>query len=257
MKPIVMKHAISFIMISGILLGSCVSKKKLEDANQQIATLHSRIDSLAKVNQDCRQSVAQLKTENAKISTESADCIKARQAFRDRVEAFNQTLEQNGNSMEKIKAKIAKSLDAFKDAGITTRYKNGLVYISMQDQLMFPSGSAKLDDPGRQALSVIADALAEYQHLTVYVVGNTDSVKVVKGFTDNWSLSTERANTIVRVLRDYYGADPSRIVSAGRGKYDPIGDNSTKEGRALNRRTDIILNPDLSRLWGMMVKDSQ
>ena len=122
----------------------------------------------------------------------------------------------------------------------------------MQDQLMFPSGSAKLNDPGRQALSVIADALAEYKHLTVYVVGNTDTVKVIKGFKDNWSLSTERANSIVRVMRDSYGVDPTRLLSGGRSKYNPIADNGTKEGRALNRRIQIVLNPDLAKLWDMM-----
>jgi chemotaxis protein MotB len=252
-----MKPLIPFIFLSGALLSSCVSKKKLEEANQQIAGLNTRIDSLNKINQDCWQTVAQLKTDIAKFNAEADECRKAREAYRERVNAFNNTLLENGNSMEKIKAKIAASLAAFKDAGITTTYKNGLVYVSMRDQLMFPSGSTKLDDPGRQALSVIADALAEYKHLTVYVIGNTDTVKVAKGFKDNWSLSTERANTIVRVLRDYYGADPSRIVAAGRGKYDPIGDNSTPEGRAQNRRTDIVLNPDLSRLWGLMLKDDK
>jgi chemotaxis protein MotB len=250
-----MKHFFALTLLSGVLFSSCVSKKKLEAANQQISSLNGRVDSLTKINQDCQQSVAQLKTDNAKFSAQADECIKAREAYRARVNAFNQTLQENGESMEGIKAKIAASLTAFKDAGISTTYKNGLVYVSMQDQLMFPSGSAKLNDPGRQALSVIADAMAEYKHLTVYVVGNTDSVKVFKGFKDNWSLSTERANTIVRVLRDYYGADASRIVSAGRGKYAPVADNSTAEGRALNRRTDIVLNPDLSRLWGMMLKD--
>ena len=244
-----------FLFVAGAMLSSCVSKKKLEAADQQISSLNARLDSLGKINQDYQQSVAQLKTDNAKFSSEAEACTKAREAYKARVAAFNETLTENGNSMEKIKAKIAASLSVFKDAGISTTYKNGLVYISMRDQLMFPSGSAKLDDPGRQALSVIADVISEYKHITVYVVGNTDSLKVVKGFTDNWSLSTERANTIVRVLRDYYGADPSRIVSAGRGKYDPIADNSTPEGRAQNRRTDIVLNPDLSRIWGMMLKD--
>jgi chemotaxis protein MotB len=250
-----MKKTMVFFLITGVMMSSCVSKKKLEEADQQISALNARVDSLGKINQDYQQSVAQLKTDNAKFSAEAEVCTKAREAYKARVAAFNETLTQNGNSMEQIKAKIAGSLEAFKDAGISTTYKNGLVYISMRDQLMFPSGSAKLNDPGRQALSVIADAIAEYKNITVYVVGNTDSLKVVKGFTDNWSLSTERANTIVRVLRDYYGADPSRIVAAGRGKYDPIADNSTAEGRALNRRTDIILNPDLSRIWGMMLKD--
>jgi chemotaxis protein MotB len=252
-----MKHTIGIWLISGILFASCVSKKKLEEANQEISHLNTRVDSLNKVSQDYQQSIALLKTDNAKFGAEAEDCRKARETYRARVDAFNQTLRENGTSMEQIKAKITASLEAFKDAGISTTYKNGLVYISMQDQLMFPSGSAKLNDAGRQALSVIADVLTEYKNLTVYVVGNTDSVKVVKGFKDNWSLSTERANTIVRVLRDYYGADPSRIVAAGRGKYDPIGDNATAEGRALNRRTDIVLNPDLSRLWGMMLKNDQ
>lgn len=251
-----MKHTFYAVLILGILFCSCVSKKKLEAADQQISLLNTRVDSLDKVNQDCLQSVSQLKTENARYSSEAEACVKAREEYKARVAAFNQTLQENGTSMEQIRAKIAASLAAFRDAGITSKYKNGLVYISMQDQLMFPSGSAKLNDPGRQALSVIADALAEYKHLVVYVVGNTDSVMVTKGYKDNWSLSTERANTIVRVLRDLYGADPSRIVSAGRGKYDPVADNSTVEGRAQNRRTDIVLNPDLSRLWGMMLKDN-
>jgi chemotaxis protein MotB len=244
------------VLIYCFLLGSCVSKKKLEAANQQITSLNSRVDSLVKLNQDCRQSVSQLTAENTRYSSEAEECRKAREDYKARADAFNQTLKENGESMEQIRTKVAASLETFKESGITTRYKNGLVYISMQDKLMFPSGSVKLNDLGRQALSVIADALAEYKHLMVYVVGNTDSVKVAKGFKDNWSLSTERANTIVRVLRDQYGADPYRIVSAGRGKYDPVADNATEQGRALNRRIDIVLNPDLSRLWGIMVKDS-
>ncbi len=250
-----MKQTILAIFILGSLMSSCVSKKKLEAADQQITSLNGRIDSLSKINQDCQQSVAQLKTDNAKFSAEIEASNKAREAYKARVAAFNQTLQENGTSMEEIKNKIEASLAAFKDAGITSKYKNGLVYISMQDKLMFPSGSTKINDQGRQALSVIADAINEYKHLVCYVVGNTDTVKVARGFTDNWSLSTERANTIVRILRDLYGADPYRIVAAGRGKYDPIADNSTEEGRAQNRRIDIVLNPDLSRLWGMMLKD--
>ena len=249
-----MKLLMSLFLLSFFVV-SCGTQKKLETANQQVTSLNGKVDSLLKLNQVNQESFKRLQTENAQYKTEAEDCLKSKQGYQDRVKAFNQTLTENGTSMEAIKQKIASSLSAFRDAGITTTYKNGLVYISMKDELMFPSGSAKLDDPGRQALSVIADAIAEYKHLTVYVVGNTDSVKVVKGFKDNWSLSTERANTIVRVLRDYYGADPTRIVAAGRGKYDPVADNATKEGRSFNRRTDIILNPDLSRLWGMMLKD--
>ena len=90
----------------------------------------------------------------------------------------------------------------------------------------------------------------------MYVIGNTDNkkVKAGSGFKDNWSLSTERANSIVRLLRDEYGVDPARIVSGGRSWYKPVGDNSTEEGRAQNRRTEIVINPNLERLWETSVK---
>jgi len=243
-----------FLVVSAGLLASCGTGKKLEAANHQITALTSSIDSLKKINTDYQQSVTQLKTENIQYSKEAEDCRKAKQAVSDRVDQFNKTLAENGTSMQAIKDKIQGALATFKDEGIAVKYKSGLVYVSMQDKLMFPSGSVVLNDAGKQALAVIADVMNEFPNLTTYVVGNTDTVMVAKKYKDNWSLSTERANTIVRVLRDKYGADPHQIVAAGRGKYDPIGDNSTEEGRAINRRIDIVLNPDLSRLWGMMEK---
>jgi len=89
----------------------------------------------------------------------------------------------------------------------------------------------------------------------VYVVGNTDDKKFKKGNSDNLSLSTERANGVVRVLRDDYQVDPTLLVAAGKGKYAPVADNSTEEGRAKNRRTEIILNPDLLKLWESVQKN--
>ena len=80
------------------------------------------------------------------------------------------------------------------------------------------------------------------------MLGNTDDKMFKKG-SDNWTLSTERANGVVRAFRDTYKIDPLRLTAAGKGKYNPIADNSTEEGRAKNRRTDIILNPDLDKIW--------
>lgn len=119
----------------------------------------------------------------------------------------------------------------------------------MEDKLAFPIGSTKLSDNGRQIISVVADVLNDNPGVSVIIVGNTDTIKVSKGFADNWSLSTERANSVVRVLRDTYSINPARLTAAGRGKYNPIADNATIEGRAKNRRIEIIINPDLSRLW--------
>jgi chemotaxis protein MotB len=125
--------------------------------------------------------------------------------------------------------------------------KDGLVYVSMEDNLLYKSGRAALSDSSKYALAKLARVLNDYPKLHVIVVGNTDTVQFKKG-SDNWTLSTERANCVVRVLRDS-GVDPSRLTSAGKGKYAPVADNSTTEGRARNRRTDIILNPDMERIW--------
>jgi len=111
---------------------------------------------------------------------------------------------------------------------------------------MYKSGSSKVNDEGKKALSNLAAVLNEYPKLKVIVLGHTDDKKFKKG-SDNWTLSTERANGIVRVLTDL-NVDPNRLTSGGQGKYNPVADNSTDEGRAQNRRTEIILNPDMTAL---------
>ena len=106
-----------------------------------------------------------------------------------------------------------------------------------------------IGNDGKKALEALATALNGYPNLKVIVVGHTDDVMFKKGNNDdNLSLSTERANGVTRALREN-NVDPLRLTSAGQGKYHPVGDNTTKEGRAKNRRTEIILNPDLLKLW--------
>ena len=119
--------------------------------------------------------------------------------------------------------------------------------------MLYKSGSAVVGEDGKKVLGDIAAALNEYPDLRIVVVGNTDDQKFKNSNTDNLSLSTERANGVVRVLRDYK-VDPNRLTSAGKGKYNPISDNTTAEGRAKNRRTEIILRPDLVKLWQSVQK---
>jgi chemotaxis protein MotB len=226
--------------------------------NSQITRLNGQINQLnssqTAVNNQSAQQMALLKKQNAVAMQEASDCKMAKEAVARRMEELNQAMAANGISMKEIRRKAVQALIQFADAGVDVRYKNGLVYISMQDELLFKPGSTKLGKNGQEALSVVAQVLNENPNLLIYVIGNTDSIKVTRGFTDNWSLSTERANTVVRVLRDQYQVSLDRVTSAGRGKFAPVADNSTAEGRAKNRRTDIILNPDLSRLWELIDK---
>ncbi len=258
-----MKTAILVFAAASCILVSCGTSKKLDTANAQIQRLDSQVTALnSKVADDdklisqIKDENAQLKSQNAQLASDAEAYRKAQEARSARLEKLNSVLAEQGTSMEEIRRKASQALQEFKDAGIKVTYKNGLVYISMGDKLMFPTGSAKVNEMGRQALSVVADVLIDNPSMKAIIVGNTDSVKYSNASLrdNNWTLSALRAIAIVKVLRDKYGIDPARLTAAGKGKYDPVADNSTEEGRAQNRRTDIILNPDLVRIWNLMEK---
>ena len=126
--------------------------------------------------------------------------------------------------------------------GIIT--KNGRVYVSLEDSLVFASASADISSKGRTALRSLATALNDNPDVLVTIEGHTDSIAIKsKRYEDNWALSTARSTAIARVLINEYGVIPNRITAVGRSQFNPIADNSTPEGRARNRRTEIILAP--------------
>jgi chemotaxis protein MotB len=264
------KHLTGFFIVISFFMISCGPNKELISTRARVDSLGTVVNQLnGQVNQLNGQvsqlngsltasstQITQLQNKNAIAMQEASDCKLAKDAAARRMEELNQAMRANGISMKEIKRKAADALIQFANAGVDVSYKNGLVYISLQDALLFDPGKAKLGKNGQEALAVVAQVLNDNPNLLIYVIGNTDSVKVTqaKGFTDNWSLSTERANSVVRVLRDQYQVSMDRVTAAGRSKFNPVADNSTEEGRAANRRTDIILNPDLSRLWDMIDK---
>jgi chemotaxis protein MotB len=156
-------------------------------------------------------------------------------------------LEEQEAILMQVKEKVSTALADFMDKGVNAEYRDGLLHVRLADDLLYKSGSATLGENGKKAIGSLARVLNDYPRLEVIVVGHTDSTKFIGG--DNWSLSTERANGIVKLLRDSYKIDPTRLTAAGRGKYDPVASNATAEGRARNRRTEVILKADLNRLW--------
>ncbi len=257
-----------FLLLTTLFMVSCGPGKELKSSqiridslgvlvsqlNGQVSQLNGQINQLNSSQTAGKTQIAQLKNQNAIIMQEASDCKQAKEAVARRMEELNRAIEAAGISMKEIRRKAAEALIQFADAGVDVTYKNGLVYISIQDELLFKPGNTKLEKNGQEVLAVVARVLNDNPNLKIFVIGNTDSIKVTKGFTDNWSLSTERANSVVRVLRDEYQVTMDRVTSAGKGKYDPVADNSTAAGRAKNRRTDIILNPDLSGLWDLIDK---
>lgn len=251
-----MKSSVFVLGCSIVVLTACGPGKKLTSANEKILDLNSQISGLnTKISDDDKKldqfgkQVTKLQSDNQLYYKEASDCRETKAAIARRLDNLSNALAEKGTSMKKITEKAEAALKAFEGAGAEVNYRNGLIHITMEDKLAFPIGSTKLSDNGRQIISVVADVLNDNPGVSVIIVGNTDTIKVSKGFADNWSLSTERANSVVRVLRDTYSINPARLTAAGRGKYNPIADNATIEGRAKNRRIEIIINPDLSRLW--------
>ena len=257
------KSTVLFLLLGAGILSSCGTGKKLENANAQVADLQSQNSQLTTANNDLKKQVADLTTQNSGLTTQNSslttqfdsykkDCQAKEQELKEMSEAMNELHKDVQELVEKIEAAEAD----FESKGFEVYSKDGIVHVDMKDNLLYKSGSAKLSDDGKKALGNLAEVLSGYPKLKVIVVGNTDTVKV-KGVADNWSLSTERANSVVRTLVKDYQMDPARLTAAGKGKFNPVADNSTKEGRAKNRRTEIVLNPDWERLWESVKEDNK
>ncbi len=152
-----------------------------------------------------------------------------------------------------LRTKVAEAMMGFKSDDLTVQMKNGKVYVSMQEKLLFKSGSAKVDPKGIEALQKLADVLQKNLDIDIMIEGHTDNIPLKREkYKDNWDLSAARALYIVRILTEGNGIDPKRITAAGRSQFMPIASNETPEGRAKNRRTEIILSPKLDELMKIL-----
>jgi chemotaxis protein MotB len=129
----------------------------------------------------------------------------------------------------------------FSSNELTVLTKNGRVYVSLQENLLFPSGSAVVNVKGKEALGTLATVLNANPDIAIVVEGHTDSIPIRGRYEDNWALSVARATAITRVLTNTYKVDPKRILASGKGEWEPLETNATAEGRQRNRRTEIIL----------------
>lgn len=252
------------LLILLFAITSCVSSKKFKSEEAKSAKLQSDLSacdnnlksSNAKIS-DLNSQVANLKNDNAALSVDAAKYKAYEADEKASEEALNAALAEQGTSLKEIEEKLTTGLTQLIDSGMGIEFKLGLLHISLPEKMLFKEGNATLSTNSQKALSPLASILNDYPKMQIYVVGHTDALKIHNArFEDNWSLSTERANSIVRVFRDKYNVDPARLLAAGRGKYLPVASNDTKEGRTLNRRIEIILNPNLVKLYELMISTS-
>ncbi|MBP7407305.1 MAG: OmpA family protein [Flavobacteriales bacterium] len=153
-------------------------------------------------------------------------------------------------AMKALKDRVSAALTGFEGKGLTVEQRNGRIYVSMENKLLFPSGSAIVDAKGKEALTKLAKAIENEKDLSILVEGHTDTDKIQGGSTykDNWDLSVMRATSVVRILQESSAIDPTRITAAGRGEYIPLD----AADKAKNRRIEVILSPDLQELYKLV-----
>jgi chemotaxis protein MotB len=164
------------------------------------------------------------------------------------INRLNAQLDLQRQSLQSLKAGLNDALRGFSASDLTVVERDGKIYVSMSQNLLFASGSNKLDQKGKDALVKVAGVLAKTLDFEILVEGHTDT----DGTADfNWDLSVSRATAVVKELTSH-GVEPKRITAAGRGFYVPVDSNESAEGKAKNRRTEIILSPKLDQLYRLL-----
>ena len=171
-----------------------------------------------------------------------------------RVNELEKIINQKDSLVTAIKNKVQKALTGLEGDGLTIEQRNGKIYISLEEDLLFASGKYVINQTGVAALNKLSGALASQKDIEILVEGHTDNVKGNGrgSIKDNWDLSVMRATSVVKTLLNNKGLDPLQLTAAGRGEHNPIATNETIEGRKINRRIELILAPNLDDLYDIL-----
>ena len=189
---------------------------------------------------------------NTNVSQLSGDLAK-REA---RLKEVEDILRKRDEATNALRDKLQKALLGFQQSGLSVDIRNGKVYVSLTDKLLFPSGSIVIDEKGKQALKQLAVVLNKEQDINISVEGHTDNKKVINlgQIKDNWDLSVLRATSVSRYLTEVEKIDPKRLTATGKGEFQPIDATGTPEALSRNRRIEIVLSPKLDELYNLITK---
>jgi len=180
----------------------------------------------------------------------------------DEINSSNKYIQQLVNTKNKsdslnlvLTNNLTRSLSQQEMKDVNVQVLKGVVYISLSDNMLYKSGSYEISSAAGETLSKIAKIIKDYSNYDVLIEGNTDNVPISQpNIRNNWDLSALRASSVVQALQNNYGVDPKRLTAGGRGQYNPIADNNSNEGKAKNRRTQIIITPKLDQFMDLIGK---
>ena len=232
----------------------------LRNKEAELAREKARAETLAEQQATMNTMNKQLLDQMAANQVTSASEAKAIQASLEKInnqsaqiEQLNKIIRVKDSTNVALVYNLKKDLENLNDEDIEVQVKGTKVFVSISDKLLFQSGAADVGGKAAEILSKVAKVVKGNPDLEVTVEGHTDNVPISTArFPDNWALSSARALAIVKALSNQYGVDPSRLSAAGRGEFSPKADNSTPEGRAMNRRTEIILTPKLDQFFKLL-----
>jgi chemotaxis protein MotB len=288
-----MKTRIVVLLFAVSILGSCVSSKKLKTSESQFALEKSAHEKTQQVLNDCESQrkvnetkiadlqtqLSSLKEQNTFLKENNTQALKQLENLSvissSQAESIKKSMENMGvkdNMIFSLQSSLAQrdslnmalvmnlkgAIGNLDDQDINIKVDKGVVYIDISDKMLFKSGSYNITDRASEVLGKVALVLKNQKDIEFMVEGHTDNVPFKRGdLIDNWDLSVKRATAVVRVLQDKYGLNPSMMTAAGRSEYQPIGTNDTPDGKAANRRTRIVILPQLDQFFKLLERPSR
>lgn len=242
-------------------------QNELATASNNLKTLTASYAALEKNSDEAlqanmkknRELLAQLDAKEKALAAEQERLNKLQSDLQERSQRINELesmIASKEENMKRLKETLSKALNSFEGKGLTVYQKNGKVYVSMENKLLFQTGSWAVGSEGRRAVVEVGKVLAQNQDISVLIEGHTDNDKILGtlggGIENNWDLSTKRATAIVNILAENKEINKENLTAAGRGEFAPIASNENAEGKAKNRRIEIILTPKLDEISKML-----
>ena len=278
-----MKKTVFMIaLVAGVLFTSCSSKKELlacqednkalqtnyQNTKEQLAAANTRVASLQEQLNAVQQTNATLQKSLDKSLTNASQNNISIEKLVDQINESNQYIrhlvevKSKSDSLNMVLTNnLTRSLSKEELKEVDVQVLKGVVYISLADNMLYESGTYKINSRAAETLSKIAKIIKDYKDYDVLVEGNTDNVPISReNIRNNWDLSCLRASSVVQALQNDYGVDPKRLTAGGRGEYNPLQPNTSEVGKMRNRRTQIIITPKLDEfmeLIGQAPKDSK
>jgi chemotaxis protein MotB len=237
--------------LSGAHLNNESLESRIAKLRKDTADLNGKLSDLREKYGEMDANYAKLRNNSSTEINKLSEDLKKREQ---RLKEVEEVLRKRDESTNQLKEKLQAALLGFTKSGLTVEIKNGKVYVSLTDKLLFPSGSIVIDEKGRQALTQLAAVLKEQPEINIAVEGHTDTQKVnnLGQIKDNWDLSVLRSTSVVRFLTEVGKVESVRMTATGKGEFQPLASNASADGRSKNRRIEIVLSPKLDELYDLI-----